>query len=134
MRNPPPVVQRKKRQGLAFRKHPLLDLQAREDKDGRSVSRSENSSDDRDASDLSCVSPGANLSNAEKHEYLASLQSQNDFPTPVHKHRHSDKLFEGRELLAAQALSMQRIHEMTPTQRAEYVKTKKEKRQVGFFV
>jgi hypothetical protein len=65
------------------------------------------------------VSPGANHSNAEKHEYLASLQSQNDFPTLIHNQSHSDKLFEGRELLAAQALSMQRIHEMTPTQRAE---------------
>jgi hypothetical protein len=100
MRNPPPVVQPKKLQAFAFRHHPLLDLQAREDKDGRSVSGSSNSSDDCDKSNLSCVSPTANHSNAEKHEYLAGMQSQNGFPTPIHKQRHSDVIFGGRESLA----------------------------------
>jgi hypothetical protein len=100
MRNPPPVVQPKKLQAFAFRHHPLLDLQAREDKDGRSVSGSSNSSDDCDKSNLSCVSPTANHSNAEKHEYLAGMQSQNGFPTPIHEQRHSDLIFGGRELLA----------------------------------
>ena len=100
MRNPPPVVQPKKLQAFAFRHHPLLDLQAREDKDGRSVSGSSNSSDDCDKSNLSCVTPTANHSNAEKHEYLAGMQSQNGFPTPIHEQRHSDLIFGGRELLA----------------------------------
>ena len=81
-------------------KHKLLDLQAREDKDGHSVSGSGNSSDDAYASDLSYVSASGDHPTAERHQYLASLQSQNDFPTPMHKYRHSDKLFDGRELLA----------------------------------
>jgi hypothetical protein len=91
LRNPPPVVKPK----VGFRNHPLLDLQAREDKNGRSVSGSDNSSDDADATDLSYVSPSADHSNAEKHEYLASLQSQNGFPTPIHKGRHSDLVYDG---------------------------------------
>ena len=113
MRNPPPVVQPKKLQAFAFRHHPLLDLQAREDKDGRSVSGSSNSSDDCDKSNLSCVSPTANHSNAEKHEYLAGMQSQNGFPTPIHKQRHSDLIFGGRESLADVLLEREEAKRLT---------------------
>ena len=81
-------------------KHKLLDLQAREDKDGRSVSGSANSSDDAYKSDMSYVSASRDHPTAERHYYLDSMQSQNDFPTPMHKYRHSDNLFNGRELLA----------------------------------
>ena len=81
----------------------LLDHQAREDKDGVSVSGSDdNSSDGSDKSDLSCVSQGINHSNADKHHYIESLgtqQSETGYPTPVNKQRLSDDLWNGRELL-----------------------------------
>lgn len=87
--------------------HPLLQLQAREEKDGRSVIGSPNSSDDADKSDLSCMSQGMHHSNAERHEYLASLgtqPSQTGFPTPLHKQKLSDDIWNGRELLTDRML------------------------------
>ena len=88
-------------------KHPLLQLQAREEKDGRSVNGSPNSSDDAGESDISCVSQGNHHSDGELHRYLASLgtqPSQTDFPTPLHKQKLSDDIWNGRELLADRML------------------------------
>lgn len=71
-------------------KNTLLDVQAREDKDGNSVSGSSNSSDDAHLSDLSCVSQGCDHPDADRNVYLNSLSSQGGFPTPMHRRRHSD--------------------------------------------
>jgi hypothetical protein len=46
------------------------------------------------------VSAGKDHSNAERHECLDSLQSRHGFPTPLHKHKLSDNIWNGRELLA----------------------------------
>ena len=78
-------------------KNRFLDLQAKECKNGQSVSGSENSSDDADASDLSYVSPTRDHADAERHVYLDSLASQNGLPTPIHLQRRSDQVFDGRE-------------------------------------
>lgn len=67
-------------------------VQAKEDRKGKSVSGSENSSDDFDQPDLSNVSPGSDHSNASRHVYLASLCSQGKFPTPLHKKRYSGRM------------------------------------------
>ena len=106
----------------------LNPLQAREDKDGFSVSGSCDSSDDADDTDDSCVSHTLNHSNAERyivcfqplshsfdecfysirclkllifsrHVYLRSLSSQGNFPTPINQRRYRD---EGRVTLADQ--------------------------------
>jgi len=71
-------------------KNKFVAWQAREDKGGISMSGSENSSDDDDKSDLSCVSQTGDHSNADRHVYLASLSSQGGFPTPMHKRRQKD--------------------------------------------
>jgi hypothetical protein len=68
----------------------FMDLQAKEVKNGVSVSGSENSSDDGDESDLSCVSQTCDHSDADRHVYLRSLSSQGGFPTPMHKRRQKD--------------------------------------------
>jgi hypothetical protein len=106
MRKPPPTVQEPSdnpSKRSSFLNCKLLDHQAREDKDGVSVSGSDdNSSDGSDKSDLSCVSQGINHSNADKHHYIESLgtqQSETGYPTPVNKQRLSDDLWNGRELL-----------------------------------
>ena len=78
-------------------KNRFLDLQAKECKNGQSVSGSENSSDDADASDLSYVSPTRDHADAPRHVYLDSLASQNGLPTPIHLQRRSDQVFDGRE-------------------------------------
>lgn len=87
--------------------HPLLQLQAQEEKDGRLVNGSPDSSDDADKSDLSCVSQGMHHSNAERREYLDSLgtqPSQTGFPTPLNKQKLSDDVWNGRELLTDRLL------------------------------
>jgi hypothetical protein len=71
-------------------KNKFVAWQAKEDKGGISMSGSENSSDDDDKSDLSCVSQTGDHSNADRHVYLASLSSQGGFPTPMHKRRQKD--------------------------------------------
>ena len=67
-------------------------VQAKEDRKGMSVAGSENSSDDVDQPDLSNVSSGSDHSNAARHVYLASLCSQGNFPTPLHKKRYSGRM------------------------------------------
>lgn len=82
-------------------KNPMFQLQAREDRGGKSVSGTSNSSDDEDATDLSCVSQNTDHPNADRADYLAGLQSQNDmFGTPLHLRRFRD---EGRTTVAGMA-------------------------------
>ena len=54
--------------------------------DGRSDA-TDNSSDDGEDSDLSCVSHGQNHSNAERHQYLEGLGSQSLMPPPMNQAR-----------------------------------------------
>ena len=67
-----------------------MQLQCTEDRKGKSIAGSANSSDDGDESDDSCVSHNLDHSNAERHIYLESLASQNGFPTPIHERRFKD--------------------------------------------
>ena len=67
--------------------NPLFQHQAVEDRDGLSVVGSDNSIDDRDLPNLSCVTDGS-YSDGEKDIYIASLGSQADqlgFGTPLHE-------------------------------------------------
>jgi hypothetical protein len=92
-KSPPAVVvvkRKAKSQRQRMLKNKLLDLQCKEDKDGDSVTGSENSSDDNDQANLSNVSETADHSNAEHHVYLESLASQNKFPTPIQQRRFRD--------------------------------------------
>jgi hypothetical protein len=63
--------------------------QAKEDHKGKSVSGSENSSDDPDQLNLSNGLSGSDHLNASRPDYLGSLGSQCNFPSPLHKKRYS---------------------------------------------
>ena len=68
-----------------------LQLQADEDSEGRSSNPDSNSTDDADASNLSCVSSGSSHSNAAPHVYAAGASSQGGFPTPLHMRRGAER-------------------------------------------
>ena len=74
----------------------LLDMHAKEGREGETASEDEISEDDRDQSDLSYVTDGsADPPSPRMHDvYLQSLSSQAEmlgFGTPMHKKRHKEK-------------------------------------------